>query len=168
MARVLYAGSFDPVHMGHLSVVERSAVMFDHVTVAVIGNPTKRTGMFTLPQRLEMLTEATRHLENVECVGHRGLTVHAVEQLGADGIIRTGHKDHDDEWAMLALNEMVSGCKTFFVSPASGLAHLSSSLVRDLVSSGRANDAVDLVPPSVAAALRSIATRRSARSAAPR
>ena len=154
MARALYAGSFDPVHLGHLSVVERSAAMFDHVTVAVIGNPTKRTGMFSVAHRVQLLAEATSHLPNVDCVGHRGLTVDAVAQLGADGIVRTGHKDHDDEWAMLAMNEMVSGCKTFFVPPAPDVAHLSSSLVRDLVSSGRSEDAGKLVPPSVAAALR--------------
>ena len=139
--------------MGHLSVVERSSAMFDHVTIAVIGNPTKRTGMFTVEQRLQFLTAATSHLPNVGCVRHRGLTVDAVAQFGADGIIRTGHKDRDDEWVMLAMNEMVSGYKTFFVPPAPDVAYLSSSLVRDLVSSGRSNDAGELVPPSVAAAL---------------
>lgn len=140
--------------MGHLSVVERSSAMFDHVTIAVIGNPTKRTGMFTVEQRLQMLRAATSHLANVDCVGHRGLTIDAVAHLGADGIIRTGHKDHDDEWAMLAMNEMASGCKTFFVPPAPDVAHLSSSLVRALVGSGRSTHAGELVPPSVAAALR--------------
>jgi pantetheine-phosphate adenylyltransferase len=128
--------------------------MFEHVTVAVIGNPAKRQGMFTIEQRLELLSAATSHLANVDCVGHRGLTVDALAQLGADGIIRTGHKDHDDEWAMLAINEMVSGCKTFFVPPAPGVAHLSSSVVRDLVGSGRSKEAGELVPPAVAATFR--------------
>jgi pantetheine-phosphate adenylyltransferase len=153
VASALYAGSFDPVHLGHLSVVERSATMFDSVTIAVLGNPTKRAGMFSVAERIELLAGATRHLPNVSCIGHRGLTIDAVRRAGADGIVRTGHKDHDDEWAMLAMNEMVSGCKTFFVPPDPKVAHLSSSLVRSLVSSGRLTEARALVPSTIAAEL---------------
>jgi pantetheine-phosphate adenylyltransferase len=160
VARALYAGSFDPVHLGHLSVVERSSTMFDSVTIAVLGNPTKRTGMFTVTERIELLAGATRHLPNIDCVGHHGLTIDAVRRAGADGIIRTGHKDHVDEWAMLAMNEMMSGYRTFFVPPDPKVAHLSSSLVRTLVTSGRLADASALVPTTVAAAFNERTTRR--------
>jgi pantetheine-phosphate adenylyltransferase len=141
------------MHLGHLSVVERSSTMFDSVTIAVLGNPTKRTGMFTITERIELLAHATRHLPNVDAFGHHGLTIDAVRRSGADGIIRTGHKDHDDEWAMLAMNEMLSGYKTFFVPPDPKVAHLSSSLVRSLIRSGRLADANALVPSAVAATL---------------
>jgi pantetheine-phosphate adenylyltransferase len=149
----LYAGSFDPIHLGHLSVIERSAAMFDAVVVAVLDNPGKRAGLFATEERVGLVRGSTAHLVNVAAIAHEGLTVDAVTASGVDGIIRTGHKDHDDEWSMLALNELMSGCTTFFVPPDPAVRHLSSSLVRSLIANDRARDATALVPPAVAVAL---------------
>ena len=163
MTSALYAGSFDPIHLGHLSVIERASNMFDAIVVAVLGNPNKHAGLFAVEERVRLVERATAHLANVSCRAHHGLTVDAVEAVGADGIIRTGHKDHRDEWSMLAMNELMSGCKTFFVPPDPAVMHLSSSLVRTLVADTRSDDAAALVPAAVARALHERAARRRRR-----
>lgn len=135
--------------------------MFDHVVVAVIGNPDKSSGMFSVADRVALIRSAARTLSNVTCVNHHGLTVDAVKQTGSDVIIRTGHKDKGDEWSMLAMNELMAlamnelmaGTRTCFVPPDPEVAFLSSSLVRSLTSLGRVDDAIRFVPPPVAQAL---------------
>ena len=128
--------------------------MFDAVVVAVIGNPQKKSGMFSLDERVELIRSAARSISNVTCVTHHGLTVDAVQQTGSDVVIRTGHKDKDDEWAMLAMNALTAGTRTCFVPPDPEVALLSSSLVRSLTKLGRLADATRLVPTPVAEALR--------------
>lgn len=130
--------------------------MFDQVVVAVIGNPDKSAGMFTVADRVGLIRSAARLLSNVTCVSHHGLTVAAVEQTGADVVIRTGHKDHGDEWSMLAMNERTAGTRTCFVPPDPAVAFLSSSLVRSLTRHGRVADAIRFVPSPVAHALQTL------------
>lgn len=153
MATALYPGSFDPLHLGHVSVIEKAATMFDHVVIAVIGNPRKRSGLLAVADRVALIELATSSMSNVSCRAHQGLTVDAARQTGTDVIIRTGHKDKGDEWSMLAMNELVAGTRTCFVPPAPELSFLSSSLVRSLLAHGRLRDARRFVPPPVADAL---------------
>ena len=134
--------------------------MFDSVVVAVLGNQRKRSGLFAIEERVELVRSSTAHLANVSSMGHQGLTVDAANAADVDGIIRTGHKDPRDEWSMLAVNELMSGFKTFFVPPDPSVMHLSSSLVRSLLANDRADEALTLVPSVVADALRQRATRR--------
>lgn len=130
--------------------------MFDDVIVAVIGNPEKPSGMFSVAERMDFIRAAARPFSNVTCVTHHGLTVDAVQQTGADVIIRTGHKDKGDEWSMLAMNEFVAGRRTCLVPPDPAVAFLSSSLVRSLTTLGRVADAIRFVPMPVADALRTL------------
>lgn len=153
MATALYPGSFDPVHLGHVSVIEKAATMFDQVVIAVVGNPGKRSGLLSIAERVALLAQVTSALPNVRCGAHHGLTVEAVRATGADLIIRTGHKDEGDEWSMLGMNERIAGTPTCFVPPAPELTFLSSSLVRSLLARGRLTEAQGLVPSPVAAAL---------------
>lgn len=127
--------------------------MFDRLVVAVIGNPDKPSGMFSINERIRLIEGAVASLGNVDCVSHHGLTVDAVRMTVSDAIIRTGHKDWDDEWAMVAMNQFMSGARTFFVPPDPAVAHVSASLVRSLVSTGRLEEALALVPVGVFAAL---------------
>ncbi len=158
VATALYPGSFDPVHLGHISVIERAAVIFEQVVVAVVGNPEKPSGMFDVATRINLIRAATAHMETVSCVLHHGLTVEAARLIDNPVIVRTGHKDASDEWSMLAMNQLMTGVRTCFVPPDPAIRHLSSSLVRELVTSGRVADASRLVPPAVAAALAAVAT----------
>ena len=154
MVTALYPGSFDPVHLGHLSVIEKSATMFDHVVVAIIVNPHKLSALFAVAERIALVENVTASLRNVTCTSYDGLTVGAARETGSDVIIRTGHKDTGDEWSMLAMNELVAGTRTCFVPPEPAVAWLSSSLVRSLLGSDRVADATRFVPQSVADALR--------------
>jgi pantetheine-phosphate adenylyltransferase len=153
VATGLYPGSFDPLHLGHVSVIEKAATMFDHVVIAVIGNPRKRSGLLAVNDRVTLIQLATSSLSNVSCRVHQGLTVDAMRQTSSDVIIRTGHKDQGDEWSMLAMNELMAGTKTCFIPPAPEFMFLSSSLVRSLLAHGRLPDARRFVPPPVADAL---------------
>jgi len=157
VATALYPGSFDPVHLGHFSVIERATAIFERVVVAVVGNPDKASGMFDIPTHIELIRAATAHMETVSCVGHHGLTVEAAQRYDSPVIVRTGHKDTDDEWAMVAMNNFMTGVRTSFIPPDPSVMHLSSSLVRRLVASGRVADACRLVPPAVATALAAVA-----------
>jgi pantetheine-phosphate adenylyltransferase len=157
VATALYPGSFDPVHLGHFSVIEHATAIFEQVVIAVVGNPDKSSGMFDITTRIELIRASTAHMETVSCIGHHGLTVEAAQLLDNPVIIRTGHKDADDEWAMLAMNKRMTGVTTAFVPPDPTVMHLSSSLVRSLVASGRVAEACRLVPHAVAEALVGVA-----------
>lgn len=160
MATALYPGSFDPLHLGHLSVIEKAAAMFDDVVIAVIGNPRKHSGLFSVEDRIALIERSTLGLPNVSCRGQQGLTVAAVRQAGADVIIRTGHKDKGDEWSMQAMNELMAGVKTCYVPPPAELLFLSSTLVRSLLARDRLSDATRLVPTPVAESLSAVSGTR--------
>jgi len=150
----LYPGSFDPFHLGHLAVVEQVAPGFDVVVVAVVGNPQKASGMFQIPQRVRMAEVATAHLSNVRCVAYQGLTVDLLRAEGADVVIRCAHKDTGSERSMAAMNEVTAGVRTFFAVPDPAVRGISSSLVRELLSTGELAAAMHLVPAATHAALR--------------
>ena len=156
MATALYAGSFDPVHRGHLRIIEQAARMFDEVVVAVLGNPAKPSGMFAIPERIRMVEAATAHLGNVRCVGHHGLAVDIARTVHADVLVRAAHKEIGHERSMAAMNEVLSGIPNFVACPHPTTRHISSSLVRQLVMAGRDDAALQLVPPPVAAAIRQL------------
>ena len=83
VAVALYAGSFDPIHLGHLGVIEHAARTYEQVVVAVVANPEKPAGMFRPEERLRLLTGATAHLPTVRSVQFYGLTVALARSEGA-------------------------------------------------------------------------------------
>jgi pantetheine-phosphate adenylyltransferase len=151
--RALYPGSFDPVHLGHLGVIEQVSRDVDGLIVAVLANPAKPTGLFGRDERVRLLATSTEHLSNVVVVGSEGLAVDVARREGADVIVRAAHKGLANERAMAAVNERASGLTTLFVVPAPGVASISSTVVRELVAAGEIEAACRLVPPAVAAAL---------------
>ena len=83
MATVLYPGSFDPLHLGHIDVIEQSVALFGKVIVGVMHNPTKPSGMFTLEQRTAMIKASISYLPSVKVMAFEGLAVDAVKQVKA-------------------------------------------------------------------------------------
>ncbi len=166
MATALCPGSFDPVTLGHLDIIERSARHFDRVIVAVIRNPQKAQSLFSLEERQQMLKEATAHLPNIE-IGFspiKGLLVDFARDHGADAIVKglRAISDFDYELQMAQMNQRLSGIDTFFISTSPQHSFLSSSLVREVARFG--GDVSSMVPPHVGDRLAEMFPRKAEKS----
>ncbi len=149
MATALCPGSFDPVTLGHLDIIERSSRHFDEVIVAVIRNPQKTQSLFSLEDRQQMLKEATAHLPNIRIEFFKGLLVDFARDHGVDAIVKglRAVSDFDQELQMAQMNQRLSGIDTFFLSTSPQHSFLSSSLVREVARFG--GDVSGMVPKNV-------------------
>ena len=150
MAIALCPGSFDPVTLGHLDIIERTSRHFDLVIVAVIRNPQKTQSLFSLEERQEMLKEGTTHLSNVRIEFFKGLLVEFAKDHGADAIVKglRAVSDFDYELQMAQMNQRLTDIDTFFISTRPQYSFLSSSLVREVAKFG--GDVSSMVPDHVA------------------
>ena len=153
MTTALYTGSFDPVHLGHVRVIEQAARSFEAVVVAVLGNPAKTSGLLPVAERVRLLEAATAGLDNVTCTAHHGLAVDAAREHGASTLVRSAHKEHRTELEMAAHNERLTGIPTTFISGDPDLTWVSSTVVRRLLADGDADRLRAVVPSAVADAL---------------
>lgn len=150
MSTALCPGSFDPVTLGHIDIIERASRHFDEVVVAVIRNPQKTQSLFTLEERQEMLAECTAHLTNIRIECFKGLLVEFAREHGADAIVKglRAVSDFDYELQMAQMNQRLSGIDTFFLSTSPNYSFLSSSLVREVAR--YSGDVTSMVPAIVA------------------
>ncbi len=130
-------GSFDPVTMGHLDVFERASRMSDQVIVAVLVNKQK-SSLFTLDERIEMLTEATAHLPNVSVDSFYGLLVDYCRDHNVNAIVKglRAVSDFDYELQMAQMNYRLTQVETCFISTNPLYSYLSSSLVKEVATHG--------------------------------
>ena len=160
--RACYPGSFDPITLGHLDIIERAAPLCTHLTVAVIHNPSKKT-LFSLAERQEILSEQLTHLKNVSVDHFSGLLVDYVAQKDIRAVVR-GLRDSSDapiELQMARLNrEMHPACETLFMAATGKYSHVSSSFVREIARLGGPIE--QLVTPQVADRLRQKLTSKEA------
>ena len=75
MTKVLYPGSFDPITKGHMNIIEQASNLFDEVIIAVMQNPSKKSGLFTLEERLEMIRKLYQNMNNIKVISARGAAV---------------------------------------------------------------------------------------------
>ncbi|WP_088240061.1 pantetheine-phosphate adenylyltransferase [Calothrix rhizosoleniae] len=146
----VYPGSFDPVTLGHLDIIQRSARLFDHVIVAVLRNPNK-TPLFTVQQRLEQIRLSTKNLSNVEADSFDGLTVNYAKIRHAGVLLRglRAISDFEVELQMAHTNKTLSTqIETVFLATSNEYSFLSSSVVKEIARFGGSVD--HLVPPHVA------------------
>ncbi|MBA3652876.1 MAG: pantetheine-phosphate adenylyltransferase [Actinobacteria bacterium] len=151
MRTALCPGSYDPIHNGHLEVIEPAAKLFDRVVVAVIRNPGKLKPMFSLDERKEMIQESLTHLDNVTVHAMTKLTVDVAKDVGAGWIVRGLRVASDFEWElqMAQMNEAISGVETIFIPCASTSSFIASSLIRDIATLGGAERLKSMVPEPV-------------------
>ncbi|MGA0880955.1 MAG: pantetheine-phosphate adenylyltransferase, partial [Ilumatobacteraceae bacterium] len=111
---VLYPGSFDPFHLGHLDVAAQAASIFGSVVIAVMHNPEKPSGMFSVDERVQLAKESTAHLAGIRVEPHAGLAVDAAKKVGATCIVKSlrSATDFDVESQMAHTNYTVSGVRT--------------------------------------------------------
>lgn len=147
-------GTFDPVTLGHVDIVTRAAAIFDEVVVGVARNASK-TPLLSVSERVAAFSAAVVHLPNVRVETVPGLLVDFCREQGAAAIVKglRGGADLDGEAPMAAVNRHLSGVETVFLVSSGHLAHIASSIVRDIARYGGPID--DLVPPGVADLVRS-------------
>jgi len=155
MTTALYPGSFDPITLGHLDVIERAAGVFDKLVVGVLVNP-RKSPLLPLDQRIEAIREAAREqlgelAGGVEVASFDGLTVDFARKLGAGFIVRglRAVSDFESELQMAHTNrKLAPDVDTIFFMTALEHAYLSSSLVKEIAQFG--GDVSRMVPDSVA------------------
>ena len=148
--RALYPGSFDPLTLGHLDLIERGTVLFDGLVVAVLQNPGK-TPAFALERRLEQIRRATGHLSGVEVRSFDGLTVDMARGCGAGVILRglRAMSDFEFELQLAHTNKSLApDLETLFLATAAHHSFLSSSVVKEVARFG--GDVSRMVPPGAA------------------
>ena len=138
MAIAVYPGSFDPVTLGHLDIIERSAHMMDHLIVGVLQNNSK-TPLFSVEERVKMLEDVTSYLPNVEVRAFGGLLVDFVHQCQADVIAQTNRVIAPD-------------IDTIFLTTNLKYSYLSSSIVKEIA--GYQGDISEFLHPAVAEKVR--------------
>ncbi|MEB3200672.1 MAG: pantetheine-phosphate adenylyltransferase [Synechococcaceae cyanobacterium] len=158
--RALYPGSFDPLTLGHLDLIERASRLFDGVVVAVLQNPGKQPS-FPLEVRLQQIRSATDHLDRIEVGSFDGLTVDYARQCGAAVILRGLRALSDFEFELQIAHTNTSlapRVETLFLATAVQHSFLSSSVVKEVARFG--GDVSHMVPGGVAADLRRLFNRQ--------
>ncbi|TGG90573.1 MAG: pantetheine-phosphate adenylyltransferase [Aphanocapsa feldmannii 277cV] len=163
--RALYPGSFDPVTLGHLDLIERSHGLFAEVVVAVLRNPNKQP-LFELEQRISQLRGATAHLPRVRIASFAGLAVNFARHEGCSVILRGLRALSDFEFELQLAHTNRSLCQdveTFFLATGAHHSFLSSSVVKEVARFG--GDISHMVPAKVAQDLRNLFNQASERHA---
>jgi pantetheine-phosphate adenylyltransferase len=144
-------GSFDPVTVGHLDIITRSAKLFDKVYVAVLENSAKQQPLFSVDKRIELIKRCITDLPNVEVVTFSGLLVDCAKQNGAIAIVKglRAVTDFEYEFQMALINKKLNAeVETLFLTTKDTYMFLSSSIVKEVARNG--GDITDFVHPAVA------------------
>jgi pantetheine-phosphate adenylyltransferase len=153
MKRAVCPGSFDPITFGHLDIIERASEQFDEVIVAVLANRTKAS-LFTVEERMEMISQTTAKYKNVKVDSWHGLLVDYCKTNSIQAIVKglRAVTDFDYELQMAQINLQGTGVETMFMATAPAHSFLSSSIVKELAHFG--GDVSSMVPSIVNDALK--------------
>lgn len=145
----IYPGTFDPLTLGHLDLIERASHIFDRVIVAVVVNSRKNT-VFSAEERVEMVKASTRNLKNVKVESFDGLLVAYARKKGVHVLLRglRAFSDFEYEFQMALTNrKLAREIETIFLMPKETYSYINSSTVREVVERG--GDSSGFVPPAV-------------------
>ncbi len=145
----IYPGSFDPVTNGHIDIITRGLKMFDRIIVTILENPSK-TLLFTLPERMDLLSQSLAGIDNVEIDSYHGLLVDYAKQRGATAILRgmRAVSDFEYEFQMALMNRKLEReIQTVFLMTGLRWIFTSSSIIKEAAKFG--GDIESMVPPVV-------------------
>src|SRR5689334_172611 len=154
--RAVYTGSFDPITLGHLNVIERSSRLVDTLIVG-IGTNSEKQPLFTADERAEFVERVTKSLGNVEVHQFSGLAVQFVRECDARVIIRgvRSLSDMDSEFTMTLANRMLDpGIETVFLMADEEFSHVSSSLLKQITPLAGDDELARFVPREIISDLR--------------
>jgi pantetheine-phosphate adenylyltransferase len=157
----IYPGSFDPITLGHLDIIERACSLFEKVIVAIACNPNKNP-LFSVQQRIQQIQECTQHLPNVEIDSFSTLTVTYAQNRQAKVLLRGLRvlSDFEYELQMAHTNKSISQhIETVFLATSNEYSFLSSSLVKEIARFG--GSVAHLVPPTIAIELEKCLPKKS-------
>ena len=149
MKIAIYPGSFDPVTLGHLDIIERASELFDKLIVVVMHNVSKFP-IFTAEERMHLLRRVTDHLPNVEIDGYSGLLADYAGKRGACTIVKglRAMSDFENEFSMALANRKLNpDVDTAFLMTSAEYMYLSSSMVKDIALHG--GSIAGFVPPKI-------------------
>jgi len=152
----LYPGSFDPVTNGHLDIINRAASLFDLLIIGIYDTPPKHL-TFTNQERVDMMSQAIKHLSNVRVENYGGLTISFARQIKATVLVRglRMSSDFEREFEMSLMNKKVApDIESIFLMASLEYQFLSSSLLKEVATLGGSQMVKSLVPPPVIEALK--------------
>ena len=134
MKKAVFPGSFDPITLGHVDVIERGLRLFDEIIIAV-GENSSKTNLFSLDQRKEFISEAFKDHPKVSVISYQGMTVDLCQKLKVDFILRglRNSADFEFEKSIAQINRDMAPIETVFLLTAAETAHISSSIVREII-----------------------------------
>ena len=148
MKCAVFPGSFDPITLGHLDILERSIPLFDEIIIGVGSNSEKKY-MFPLNKRMAFIEETFSEYKSISVAKYQGLTIEFCKKVQANFIIRglRNPADFEFEKAIAHTNRKLSGIETVFLLTSAKTSFISSSIVREVISNR--GDYTQLVPPTV-------------------
>lgn len=148
MKKAVFPGSFDPITLGHIDVIERALPLFDELIIAIGVNAEKKY-MFSLEDRVAFIKETFADQPKIKVETYKGLTVDYCKEINADFILRglRNPADFEFEKAIAQTNRNLSGIETVFLLTSAQTSFISSSIVRDIMRND--GDASSLIPNSV-------------------
>ena len=136
MTRILYPGSFDPITKGHMNVIKQASDLFDEVIVAVLQNSSKKTGLFTIEERLEIIKELYKEVNNIKVVSGSGAAVDIAMLYKCRAIVRglRGLSDYDYEVSLNYINKDISNGEVNTICLFADIDYqfISSSVVKEV------------------------------------
>jgi pantetheine-phosphate adenylyltransferase len=147
MRKAVFPGSFDPITLGHVDIIERALPLFDKIVIA-IGNNYDKKYMFNLDQRIHFIQKTFEGIDKIEITTYEGLTVDFCKKNNIDFIVRglRNPADFEFEKAIAHTNRVMSKIETIFLLTSARTSFISSSIVRDII---RNNGDVSSLVPSV-------------------
>ena len=158
MKIALIPGSFDPITLGHVNIIERASKMFDKVYVAVMNNDSSKHSaalsskkyMLDIEDRLELVKLSVSHVENAEPIASSGMLIDLFDEFGAHAIVKGIRNEKDLEYELIHAKwnkEHNERAETVFLPAAENLCSVSSTLVRGLIAEKKFDDLEKIMPP---------------------